>query len=52
MPDFTRDNTAVSRVIKKIRQDKARQKASKLKCTVTLQFKALTVVNDKSKVSH
>ena len=51
LPDIRGGNTAASALMKKIRQEKARLKASKVKSTVTLQFKALTIVDDKSKVT-
>lgn len=51
MPDIRGGNTAASALMKKIKQEKARLKTSKIKSTVTLQFKALTIVDDKSKVA-
>ena len=48
--DFRGGDALAADVMKQLRQESSRLKATKLKATITLKFKGLTVFDEKSKV--
>ena len=50
MSDYRGGDALAADVMKQLRQDSSRLKSTKPKATITLQFKGLTVFDEKSKV--